>query len=359
LSLGVLHLDIALRNVATPDLSQQEIYILDFIHALTSYSTLQKPLPLLPTAGLHHPALIQALNTDWGNYFKFFNKEMPKLDKTLSISNEEYCDYWIDLPAVQKLCEHHPILSHGLSNFASEIANSRNVDDSAREIFSGFSESLRNLDNKESYLKLAETKGYIASILGADSSPGYRHINATPIPKVHRSHIEISKPLLTGAIKPTTTVVPGSQVSHDAVAKKQDSSPFLIKEESSKSPKLNLPLSAGNFFLCWGLILVNLYLIDLVVRNKRIILADEIILLVILVGAIAPITVVIGLFFTGIKRSKILSFSALLTAAAELIVIGSYPTSTYSSFLLWLPSCAIAFLAFIFSVSNKKAEVQQ
>lgn len=358
LSLGVLHLDIALRNVATPSLNQQEIYILDFIHALTSYSTLQKPLPLLPTEGLHHPVLIQALNTDWENYFKFFNKETPKLDKTLSISNEEYCEYWIDLPSVQKLCEHHPILSHGLNNFASEIANSKNVDDSAREIFTGFSEALRNLDNKESYLKLAEIKGYIASIVGADSSHGYRHINATPIPKVHRSNVEISKPVPSDAIKPTTTLVPRGQVSYGVIAEKEDDLPFLIKEEWSKTPKLNSSFSAGNFLLCWGLILVNLYLIDFVVRNKRIILADEIILLVILVGAIAPITVVIGLFLRGIKRTKILSFSALLAVAAELIVIGSYPTSTYSSFLLWLPSCAIAFFAFILSISNKRAENQ-
>ena len=363
LSLGVLHLDIALRNVATPDPSKQDIYILDFIHALSSHGKLQKPLPLLPTEGLHHPSLINALNTDWKNYFEFLGRETPKLDKTLSISNEEYSRYWIDLPAVQSLCEYHPILSHGLGNLASEIANSRNIEDSARELFLDFSRILKNLDQQESYLKLADTKGSIASILGADSAQGFHYINATPIPKVHTNQIEIPKHVIPEIIKPTSTLSSRSHITKDPIvqdAKNEEENveQAPISRKKGDPKQLTSSFSFGNFLMCWALILLNIYLIDFVVRHKKIILADEILLLVILIGLTTPFTLVIGLFSSSAKRIKILSLSALLAVSAELIVIGSYPNVTYSSFLSWLPSCAIAVFAFILSVSNKKNGVQ-
>ena len=363
LSLGVLHLDIALRNIATPDPNKQDIYILDFIHALFSHGKLQKPLPLLPTEGLHHTSLIDALNTDWENYFEFLGRETPKIDKTLSISNEEYSRYWIDLPAVQSLCEYHPILSHGLGNLAGEMANSRNIEDSARELFLDFSRILKNLGPQESYLKLADTKGNIASILGTDSAQGFHYINATPIPKVHTNQIEIPKHVIPKIIKPTLILSSRSQITkYPIVENVMDEEKNVVQDSISQkkeSPKqLTSSFSFGNFLMCWVLILLNIHLIDFVVRHKKIILAEEILLLVILIGLITPIILVTSLFSSGAKRKKILSVSALLAVSAELIVIGSYPNVTYSSFLSWLPSCAIAVFAFILSVSNKKDGVQ-
>jgi hypothetical protein len=363
LSLGVLHLDIALRNIATPDPSKQDIYILDFIHALSSHSKLQKPLPLLPTEGLHHPLLIDALNSDWKTYFGFLGKETPKLDKTLSISNEEYSRYWIDLPEVQSLCEYHPILSHGLGNLASEMANSKNIEQSARELFLDFSRILKNLDQQESYLILADTKSNIASILGADSAKGFHYTNATPIPKVHTGQIEIPKHVISEAISPALIQPSQGPASMDALAQdtiteEKNVKGVLISQKEESPKQLNSSFSFGNFLMCWGLILLNIYLIDFVVRHKRIILADEILLLVILSGLMAPIILVVGLFSSDSKRTKILSISALIAVSTELMVIGSYPNQTYSSFLSWLPSCAISIFAFLLSVSTKKNRAQ-
>ena len=72
-NLGILHLDIALRNITTPQGANNRIYILDFVHCLSATNRLQKPLPLLPTDGLHHPMLYQALKKDWSNYFFSLN----------------------------------------------------------------------------------------------------------------------------------------------------------------------------------------------------------------------------------------------------------------------------------------------
>lgn len=363
LSLGVLHLDIALRNIATPDSSNQDIYILDFIHALSSHSKLQKPLPLLPTEGLHHPSLINALSTDWQNYFEFLGQETPKLDKTLSISNEEYSRYWIDITAVQSLSEYHPILTHGLGNLAGEITNSRNIENSSRELFLDLSKALKNLEAKESYLKLTEAKSSIASILGADLNQEIHYTNATPIPKVHTNQVEISKliaPKFTN-LAPTplsNELTIKNSITNEVSVQRESAIQDLYTQEEEGLKQTTSAFSLGNFLICWALILLNIYLIDFVVRHNKIILADEILLLAILVGLIAPIMLVIGLFSSRTKRAKVFSFSVLITVCAELIVIGSYPNATYSSFLTWLPSCAIAIFAFILSVSNKKTIVQ-
>jgi hypothetical protein len=356
LSLGVLHLDVALRNIATPNLDGQEIYILDFIHALASHSALQKPLPLLPTEGLHHPALLNALNTDWENYFKFFGVDTPKLDSTLSISNEEFSRYWIDFSAVQSLCENHPILAHGLGNLALELSKAKNIDASAREIFRGFSDTLCNLDSKDSYLRIADVKSSIASALNSDPAEHKRQYNATPIPRVHSKYIEINPTTEIGIIGSLPTFEVERRITIDPKDEGEKNSPTLISNIQIDSLKFSSSYSLGNFLLCWTLILLNIYLIDSVVRYRRVILADEIILLIILIGVIAPFTLLISLFSGGARRIKIQSFAAFLAVATELLVIGSYPNATYSSFLSWLPSCAIGFFAFLLSVSNKKAK---
>ena len=79
-NLGVLHLDIALRNIATPNLRSEKVYILDFSHSLSLHNKLQKPIPLIPTEGLHHPMLVNSLLKDWNNYFSYFSIKNQKIE---------------------------------------------------------------------------------------------------------------------------------------------------------------------------------------------------------------------------------------------------------------------------------------
>ena len=127
-----------------------------------------------------------------------------------------------------------------------------------------------------------------------------------------------------------------------------------ITQKNEALPKSTSSLSLRNFFASWTLIFLNIYLIDFVVRHRKIILTDEILLLVIFIGITVPITFIVCLFSTGMKRAKLLSLSALLAVATELIVIGSYTNISQSPLLSWLPSCLIAFLALALSITRSK-----
>jgi hypothetical protein len=148
-NLGILHLDIALRNIATPQGANNRIYILDFVHCLSATNRLQKPLPLLPTDGLHHPMLYQALKKDWNNYFFSINQTQPVLDQTLTLSNEEFSEYWSDSISVQNLSNQLAILCHGIGNLLEEASWLPSASDAHKSIYREQSKKLKNLSEDE------------------------------------------------------------------------------------------------------------------------------------------------------------------------------------------------------------------
>ena len=54
--LGVLHLDIAARNITFDSVGGNGVYVLDFAQSLSSNYVLQKPIPLIPQSNFQHRA---------------------------------------------------------------------------------------------------------------------------------------------------------------------------------------------------------------------------------------------------------------------------------------------------------------
>jgi len=101
--LGVLHLDIAARNLTRKNAVINDIYILDFAHSISSNYSLQKPIPLLPQSQKQHPYLVDALKADWNLFFTQSKIQIPNLDEKFEVDNQLFSDYWIEHLAVQNL----------------------------------------------------------------------------------------------------------------------------------------------------------------------------------------------------------------------------------------------------------------
>jgi hypothetical protein len=176
-NLGVLHLDIALRTIATPDLRSENIFILDFSHALSKHNQLQKPLPLIPTEGLHHPLLINSLSSDWENYFSYFSIRNQKIDSTLVISNEEFTEYWPQSLSVQDLSTNKAVLCHGIANLLNELSIALSCSNTLNQYFLETSQKLRFLNQDDANFALSETvnslkiKKNSLSIMNTDGTP--------------------------------------------------------------------------------------------------------------------------------------------------------------------------------------------
>jgi hypothetical protein len=337
-NLDTLHLDIALRNIASPSLITNEIYILDFIHALSEHNKLQKPLPLIPTHELHHPLLIQALELDWKNYFSAIGKPCPKLDKTLTISNQEFCDYWVSATQVQLLCKNLALLSHGIGNLALEFSRSLNLESNSRKLFQEIGLMMRNLDERDAEKTLQNVEIIVKEAMNNIYSSHFDLNNATPIPKVQKD----SRSADTSSWDPKNhEIFPKSSKLIEQTLTSRETPNKDVLEQSKRRNLLLI------FFLCWSLIGFNVYLIDVVVVYNKIILSNEIILLIIISGFIIPVALCLGIFQQEKINNIIQKISLALAVLTQFSIIVSYPTSTYNHIWTWLPSLVIGTTALL------------
>jgi hypothetical protein len=349
-NLGILHLDVALRNIASPDLLKNELYILDFIHALSEHNQLQKPLPLVPTPDLHHPLLIEALERDWRNYFSSLGKPCPKLDKTLTISNQEFCEYWVNTTQVQLLYNNLALLSHGLGNLATEFAHSPNLEVSCKTLFQDLGLKMRNQDEGDATQTLEYAKNAIEEAMSnLGSNPFYLN-NATPIPTVQKANLsgEGNEESLSYRDKSHKLSNPGEQTLTSQTAR-----PKTSMQRSKRWGSLLV------FTLCWSLIGLNIYLIDAIVIYKKIILSDEIILWIIIAGALIPLGLCFSIFQQDKRKNNSQRIFLVLAVFTQFAVITSFPTSTYNQIWTWIPPLMIGLSAlllnFIGSMHRKTA----
>jgi len=174
--LGVLHLDISARNI-TAD-SSNNIFILDFTHALTVTNHVQKPIPLLPIKKIHHPLLLNALKNDWGKYFEVIGKETPDLDSSFKLSNKDFSKFWDDNLEIQNLCKNWAVLSHGISNLINELSNIKDLSKETKELLLNISLSMQNLKENEAERKL------IDGLKKLKNSYEFKGAEITKIPKI-------------------------------------------------------------------------------------------------------------------------------------------------------------------------------
>jgi len=359
LNFGVLHLDIALRNIASSKIQSDEFYILDFIHALSEHNQLQKPLPLLPTSELHHPMLIKALEADWNEYFKYIKQPTPKLDDSLTISNDDFSSYWINSSQIQCLCKSSAILSHGIGNLALEMANSINLEKSSRIIFRDFSNKLKFLDDKKSIKEIEHVKIVIIDILSKGPNNLVAKNIPTPIPKVRSKFSEIHNTFISPNFSQDKFSLQLDEIHNSSTLNK----PIDLYLKEILPINEGLPVikkthstiyTFGKFILCWSMILINVFLIDFIIKYENIVISNEIVLLIIIVGFSICLLWLLSIFLTKNKRAFLHTIVVLTITLTQFIVIGSYPKYVYIQLWTWLPSCFLGIFAFLSTLTLGK-----
>ena len=127
---GVFHLDLACRNILVP---QGRPVLIDFGLALCSRFPLQKPLWVTPSAKLHHPDLITALEADWQAFFSA-NTALraqyqavgrpypPPLDDAFELPASAYANYWPTTLRANELSEPLDLVAYSAGHLLQEIS---------------------------------------------------------------------------------------------------------------------------------------------------------------------------------------------------------------------------------------------
>lgn len=184
---GVLHLDISARNI-TVDVQKNRVCILDFGHAIYTNLELLKPIPLIPTVGLHHKELYKSLMQDWNQYFSCVKKSLPKFNESLTINDQEFSNYWGQNFEVQKLVRNQGILVHGIANLIEEVCKCYARPLRHNDQMIEYANRLKNLSEDVASHEINELLVFLRTVdLGATSDfrPAYNE-NLTPIPQIEK-----------------------------------------------------------------------------------------------------------------------------------------------------------------------------
>ena len=312
--LGVQHLDVALRNIATINFDKVDVKILDFTHALSAHHKLQKPLPLIPVDGLHHERLINALVEDWKNYFHQLGKTCPTLNENLSISNEEFTSYWSDTTNAQLLCDDTGILSHSISNLILEIANTVISNHNLSRELLNQANNMRNLTNESGSDAIESAQTLISTLIGKQGHIQTCFSNATPIPKI-----------TTDQVGKTTLL--------------RDTSPFVLYSNEKKQRWISWQQwfkSRLFVSILWLTAAANVFFIDLVVTNNSYRLSNSALYACIGTLFLTPALMLCGFLFKT-SASRVLSrLSLILLTATEFFVLIDCISLSTSNWSAWV-----------------------
>lgn len=332
--LGVQHLDVALRNIATVNFDDIDVKILDFTHALCAHHKLQKPLPLIPVNGLHHERLVHALVKDWNEYFQKLGKICPTLNEDLSISDQEFTGYWTDITNVQLLCSDIGILCHSISNLALEIAKTVISNHNLSYELIKQANAMRNLTNEAGIDALDSIQRFTDNFLGKASHVDLRFSNATPIPKVTTNEL-VKKPRFVSA--------------------KTNEMPLNSKgiSESNRSKWFTSRLFLS--FL-WLTAIANVYFIDHVVTNNSYVVSNSGLYACIFALFLCPVLVLSSLLFKAGFKQVLVRISLSLLLASQLFVVVDCISLSANNLFAWIYTTVlfIGSLLALLSASNKK-----
>jgi hypothetical protein len=320
--LGVLHLDIAARNIASTNDASGKIRLLDFSHALSLHNKLQKPLPLLPRDSLHHPLLAAALRQDWSSYFHHLQQPVPDLAGDFSISDEEFSAYWADELQVQALCGSQAVLCHGIGNFLYEMAQARILQSHQKECLIRNARSLKALDEGTAEAALhAVTASLSEMIAGLDM----HQANVTPIPGLKKA--PPAEQIAPKTIVPATAPVPVAP-------------PAITPIETAPAAPVALPSSRSLLAesSMWAVFVLHGYWIDVITGSAKIVLPDWLMLSLMVAGVLLLPALLAGLFLKPHSAITARIVAATMIMVAEGLIVLQYPARVLEHPWSWLPS---------------------
>jgi hypothetical protein len=335
-NLGILHVDIALRNVGANNLQADKVYILDFSHSISKHNILQKPLNLIPTQRLHHPELYDALRIDWLNYCSFFNIKDPKIDLNFEVSNKDFSSYWPSSVEVQNLVSRKCILCHGIGNLLQEVIFLLPPHHQLHILFADTSSQLMNLNESDADHFLLQT------IQVFEKELNFLEIRAaqkTPIPKKQKE------------VSPTST--PQEKTTPELIlTSSSDKKPVVLTLAPSKRvPNSMRPTQALTEFIPWCMVLLNAVWINLIIDVGKVQLHGGWIQGIILVTSLAFFTTLFSVFVKKPNRQSCRLIALVLIGLLELSLVSIYPNAIMSHFWLWLPSSiVILFICIYFAI---------
>ena len=124
-SVGVLHLDVALRNfvVAMPyEGSLPQVRMIDFGLAISPLLPLQKPLWIYPHLATQHPLLCDAITQDWQDFFQRNDLSPPNdWHYPFEVSHQVYSADWCQAVRADALCGDMRLLAHAMAYLLEQV----------------------------------------------------------------------------------------------------------------------------------------------------------------------------------------------------------------------------------------------
>ena len=190
--LGILHYDVALRNLTIKENDTRKrfrLYVIDFSVSTSSIFKLQKPLWILPRLDKQHKVFADAISADWNDFFNFYGKECPKnFNETIQVSRQDYENYWVENLNVEMIKWPLSVIFHNVS-FALEELFASNIIEIEKYNLEKSIYGLRNIYDdtiiKKNLEKIKEHIQEISENIGG-SAP-------TPIPLISTGNGSVEK----------------------------------------------------------------------------------------------------------------------------------------------------------------------
>lgn len=340
--LGVLHLDIAARNITKKDGDVAKVYILDFSHAVCSNYVLEKPIPLLPKPQIQHPEFVNALKEDWIRFFEKNDQEIPDLDKNFDVNDQQFANYWTNNLSIQNLTQSYSVLCHGLGGLLLEISESRILSSEDKIFLINLGQNLRFNEEISAKANLQQT---LAELQSYEPNVNEMYQGGTPIPVVQYQEATNT----TSTFKPVKTEPPTPIQAEAAPSFKDDRRVEQIDVDQAPSNSFK---RLSVITLSWSLLAANFLWLDFLITETKIQLPDLLIYFVIGASGLIIINFVVALVKRNLIekiRSDIPTLIILMQVSIS-ILIG---IKTQGHLITWLPSAICYVLAGLLILRNK------
>ena len=190
--LGILHYDIALRNLTFKENEPRRgfgLYVIDFSVSTSSIFKLQKPLWILPRLDKQHKVFVDAVSADWNNFFNFYNEKYPKnFNDIVEVSRLNYENYWVKNLNVERIKWPLSVIFHNVS-FALEELFASNTTEIKKYKFGDSIHGIRNIyDDTIIKKKIEKIKEHIQEI-----SEDIGGSIPTPVPLISALNASVDK----------------------------------------------------------------------------------------------------------------------------------------------------------------------